>query len=151
MKKFEKKEWITLIIGAAIIIIIAVLWRSSAGPGPASQAAAVEPGAKHSEEVNKNNMDKIAKQGDHVFVNYTGTLTNGTKFDSSYDRGEPIDFVLGKGQVIKGWDEGIQGMKVGEKKHLVIPPEKAYGASGIPGAIPPNATLVFDVELVDIQ
>ena len=97
-----------------------------------------------------------AKAGDHVFVNYVGTLENGQKFDSSYDRGVPIDFVLGTGRVIPGWDKGIVGMKVGEKKHLVIGAADAYGAQGITDGsgnviIPANATLIFDVELVKIE
>jgi FKBP-type peptidyl-prolyl cis-trans isomerase FkpA len=93
-----------------------------------------------------------AVAGKNVSVHYTGRLTDGTKFDSSYDRGQPIDFRLGSGMVIKGWDMGIQGMKVGGKRKLTIPPELAYGARGTPGGpIPPNATLVFDVELTGVQ
>ncbi len=90
-----------------------------------------------------------AKSGDHVYVNYVGTLTNGTKFDSSYDRGTPIDFILGSGQVIPGWDQGLVGMKVGGKRQLVIPPQLAYGPNAY-GPIPGNSTLVFQVELVKI-
>lgn len=93
-----------------------------------------------------------ATKGKTVSVHYTGRLTDGTKFDSSYDRGQPIDFHLGAGEVIKGWDQGIEGMKVGGKRKLTIPPDLAYGARGTPGGpIPPNATLVFDVELVGVK
>ena len=89
--------------------------------------------------------------GDIVSVHYTGTLTNGVVFDSSYGRGQPIQFPLGQGQVIPGWDEGIALMKKGGKAKLTIPPALAYGAAGAGGVIPPNATLIFDVELVDIR
>ncbi len=91
------------------------------------------------------------KRGDTVNVHYTGWLTDGTKFDSSVDRGEPFTFVLGTGQVIQGWDQGVAGMRVGDKVKLTIPPELAYGEEGYPGAIPPKATLIFEVELLSIS
>jgi peptidylprolyl isomerase len=92
-----------------------------------------------------------AKKGQTVSVHYTGTLENGTKFDSSRDAGRPIEFPLGAGRVIAGWEEGIAGMKVGGQRKLTIPPNLAYGAQGRPPVIPPNATLIFDVELVDVR
>ncbi len=89
-------------------------------------------------------------QGDTVAMHYRGVLTDGSEFDSSYKRGKPFETAIGVGQVIKGWDEGVPGMKVGGKRKLIIPPDKGYGPQGVPGAIPPNATLIFDVELVDV-
>lgn len=92
-----------------------------------------------------------ATNGKLISVHYTGTLTNGTKFDSSKDRNEPFEFTLGAGQVIQGWDLGFSGMKVGGKRKLTIPAELGYGAQGAGGVIPPNATLIFEVELLGVK
>ena len=108
------------------------------------------------DEVTGSGNDAAA--GRRVTVHYTGWLYSqsaadhkGKKFDSSRDRGQPFDFRLGAGEVIKGWDEGVAGMKVGGRRTLTVPPDLGYGAQGFPGAIPPNATLVFDVELLDVK
>ena len=101
-------------------------------------------------EDTKEGAGAAAAKGDAVEVHYTGWLTDGTKFDSSKDRGRPFGFTLGAGQVIKGWDEGVAGMKVGGKRKLTIPAELGYGRQGAGGVIPPGATLVFEVELLSV-
>jgi FKBP-type peptidyl-prolyl cis-trans isomerase FkpA len=122
---------------------------SAAAPAPAPVPAAPEPPfAAVDVAVGKG---AEAKTGDTVKVHYTGTLTNGTEFDSSRTRNQPFEFTLGKGMVIKGWDKGVVGMKVGGKRKLTIPSADGYGARGAGGKIPPNSTLLFDVELVEIK
>ena len=95
--------------------------------------------------------DRVTKNGDKISVHYTGKLEDGTKFDSSVDRGTPFEFTIGQGQVIAGWEKGLLDMKVGEKRILTIPSDMGYGAQGAGGVIPPNATLVFEVELMGIK
>ena len=106
-------------------------------------------GLKYEDLVEGNGA--VAEAGQTVTVHYTGWLTDGSKFDSSLDRNQPFQFLLGKGQVIRGWDEGVQGMKIGGKRKLTIPPQLGYGAAGAGGVIPANATLVFDVELLELS
>lgn len=124
-------------------------------PEPKAEAPApAEPAAPANEKLDIQDTvvgkGAEAKAGDNVKVHYVGTLTNGTEFDSSKKRDRPFEFPLGAGRVIKGWDQGVAGMKVGGKRRLVIPPSLGYGASGAPPVIPPNATLVFEVELLEI-
>ena len=103
------------------------------------------------EDIEVGTGDAVVESGDDIVIHYKGTLTDGTVFDSSYDRGEPFQTQIGVGQVIKGWDEGVLGMKPGGKRKLTIPPNMAYGESGTSdGSIPPNSTLIFEVELVEI-
>lgn len=116
---------------------------------PAGKEVVLADGLRYTDEVIGDGP--IAEKGSSVSVHYTGWLTDGTKFDSSRDRGTPFQFRLGAGQVIRGWDEGVEGMRVGGKRKLTIPPALGYGAAGAGGVIPPNATLVFEVELLGVQ
>ena len=102
-------------------------------------------------EILKQGSGIEAKAGDTVTVNYVGTLQDGTKFDSSIDRGQPFPLTLGQNSVIQGWELGVAGMKVGEKRRLTIPPELAYGSQGAGGVIPPNATLIFEIDMLSIN
>lgn len=119
-------------------------------PAPSAPAAPAAPEPPYSQTTLTPGKGPAAKPGDKVRVHYVGTLLNGQKFDSSRDRNQPFDFTLGKGMVIPGWDKGVAGMKVGEKRKLIIPSPLAYGPQGRPG-IPPNSTLVFEVELLAIN
>ena len=125
---------------------------SSAGAAPANATArevTLSDGLKYTDDQVGTGTEATA--GKTVSVHYTGWLLDGTKFDSSRDRGQPFSFPLGAGRVIKGWDEGVAGMKIGGKRTLVIPPDLGYGARGAGGVIPPNATLKFEVELLDVK
>ena len=142
---------ITLLGLALVVYAPTVSARSaSAGPTKVTGESTKTPSGLEYWEI-KVGTGAVAQSGHKVKVDYTGWLTDGKKFDSSVGTGKPFEFMLGAGQVIKGWDEGVAGMKVGGKRQLRIPPDLAYGPKGYPGAIPPNATLIFDVQLVDAK
>jgi len=142
-----------IVVGAAVLAALVAACAQSQAPagggGGDSQEVTTPSGLKYTDT--KVGTGAEAKASQMATVHYTGWLTDGTKFDSSKDRGQPFSFGLGRGQVIKGWDEGVQGMKVGGVRRLTIPPDLGYGARGAGGVIPPNATLVFDVELLDVK
>jgi len=141
----EKKLLQAVILLAALLLIPTLLFA-----GAKKGKTVTTPSGLKYEDI-KVGTGAEAKAGQVVVVHYTGWLTNGTKFDSSKDRNEPFEFPLGGGQVIKGWDEGVQGMKVGGVRKLTIPSELGYGTRGAGGVIPPNATLIFEVELLKIR
>lgn len=158
----KKAPWKTLVVlalaGSTVLGLSACENKNATGASGTSNVKSAEaiPGMRNVNGIQvedvREGTGREAKRGDTVSVNYLGTLaSNGQKFDSSYDRNEPFTFKLGSGQVIEGWEKGIVGMKVGGKRILVIPPEKAYGDQEVGGVIPANSTLKFEVELVDVE
>lgn len=158
----NRQSLIVLVVIVIIVIIAAwFVWQKYSSSSPASLSQNSTPTPTRNAnitnvqgvqvEVLKEGNGAAAQNGDGVTVNYVGTLQNGTKFDSSIDRGQPFSFTLGSGQVIRGWDIGVLGMKIGEERKLTIPPNLAYGANGAGNVIPPNATLIFDVTMLDIN
>ncbi len=157
----NKKTLTSTIIVVVFIVLLIIIYRVFPRPVSAPENVEVnttdtsmdkvttESGLSY--EIKSAGSGQVAKSGDKVSVHYVGTLENGVKFDSSRDRGEAFKFNLGAGQVIKGWDEGVAGMKVGEIRVLTIPGNLAYGMGGVPGLIPSNATLIFEVELIGIE
>ncbi|MEI7555618.1 MAG: FKBP-type peptidyl-prolyl cis-trans isomerase [Chloroflexota bacterium] len=150
------------LISVFILVLLMSALLVACGDNTAAPSAATAPAGTATPELTKSATglkyyDTVVgsgaqpKVGQSVSVHYSGYLTNGTKFDSSVDRGQPFKFVLGVGQVIKGWDEGVATMKVGGKRRLLIPPSLGYGAQGAGTSIPPNAELIFDVELLAVQ
>lgn len=134
---------IVIVVAIALSVVGLVLW------WPKSREITTSSGLKYTELV--EGTGATPQPGQTVTVHYTGTLENGTKFDSSLDRGQPSEFRIGVGEVIKGWDEALMSMKVGGKRRLVIPPSLGYGPRGRPPTIPGNATLIFEVELLDVK
>ena len=145
--------WIAALLAAVVPFLIAACARTEKAEETAETQAAPEvaaaTGLKHQDLKVGDGPEAVS--GKVVEVHYTGWLEDGTKFDSSLDRGEPFSFRLGAGEVIEGWDQGVAGMRVGGKRKLTIPPELGYGQEGAGGVIPPGATLVFEVELLDVR
>ncbi len=132
-----------------IIAAVVILGGGFIAPVPAGKVLTTPSGVKV--EIVKQGSGPLPQQGQKVTAHYTGTLQSGKKFDSSRDRGKPFSFTLGRGQVIRGWDEGFAVLPVGSRAILTVPPEAGYGARGAGGVIPPNATLIFDVELLAVD
>lgn len=164
-KEHARRVFILTIVGAFLLSSIGftglVIWQMNQDDSPTDQTAEIQKqleeqlkaqqgGKVESTDIKVGN-GAAAESGKKVTVNYVGTLKDGTKFDSSYDRNQPFAFTLGGGQVIPGWDQGVVGMKVGGKRKLVIPAELAYGANSPSPSIPPNSDLVFEIELLKVE
>jgi FKBP-type peptidyl-prolyl cis-trans isomerase len=148
---------VVIVFGLSALLLLAqTTAKKAAAPNTNSPTKVTGDGVKTASgltywDIRVGNGD-TAKEGSHVRVHYTGWLTTGKKFDSSVDAGKPFDFTIGNGEVIKGWEEGVAGMRVGGKRQLRIPPDLGYGAEGTPGGpIPANATLIFDIQLLGVQ
>ncbi len=152
--KKQKTELLGSVVIVIIVIVLGVVFMRMNGSSTHTNGTTMNNEVTTASglvyTITKPGSGAIAKAGDKVQVHYTGTLADGTVFDSSVTRGAPFEFNLGAGQVIAGWDEGVAGMEIGEKRTLVIPANLAYGDNGVPGAIPPGATLTFEVELLAI-
>lgn len=169
LKMKNKILFLTCAIIGVIALYVLVVGKSVMAPGEKIETKETEVKSVEvkKESVNSNNEkkpmqleikttqegtgDRVIKSGDTITVHYTGKLTDGTKFDSSVDRGQPFTFQIGQGMVIAGWEQGFIGAKVGEKRTLTIPSDLGYGSRGAGAAIPPNATLIFDVEVISIK
>ena len=162
MRTLTKTEWIAVVIVLVVAVLVFVPRFFTQKQAQINQDININTDNKMDQNTTSNEAGLVvkdvvvgtgaeAKVGNMVSVNYTGKFADGKIFDSSIPRGKPIEFTLGIGQVIKGWDQGVSGMKVGGKRTLVIPPNLGYGAEGYPGAIPGNATLYFEVELVGVK
>jgi FKBP-type peptidyl-prolyl cis-trans isomerase len=149
MKELSKNEWIAVTVGIFAIgffFVFGQVVMNIINPNATKQ---MNSQLQIQDEL--VGTGEVAKAGDILTVHYTGKLPDGTTFDSSYNRNEPFRFTLGAGMVIKGWDEGMVGMKVGGKRILIVPPDYGYGENGVPGVIPGNSTLIFEVELLKIS
>jgi peptidylprolyl isomerase len=146
------RNWIVLIVALVVLGAAAAVWAqvNTSAPTKVTGNGTTTPSGLQYWDI-KVGAGPVAVSGKPVQVHYTGWLTDGKKFDSSVDRKEPFMFTLGAHEVIPGWDEGVKGMKVGGKRQLKIPPSLGYGARGAGGVIPPNATLIFDVELLGVS
>ena len=168
MKKLSTNQWIAVGVSLSVVgylVYVGGVWQGGGSDANTNQQANVAAGSDNQQPNSlsvtettelvirdlREGTGAEAQSGSRMSVHYTGRLLDGATFDSSLPRGEPIQFTLGSGQVIKGWDEGLQGMRVGGERMLIIPPQLAYGAQGRPPVIPPNATLVFEVELVSVS